>query len=238
MTIKNPSKLLVHLRQLQQMRGSSVNMSPELRRIKDWQHQRLTESYQDLAADARFAPATAFFLDELYGGKDCALRDRDLVRMEPTMQRLLPAFALETVEKAIALDVISEECDQAMAKATADIKTLSKAAYCKAFKQIGMRAERERQVHLMEDVGARLDIVVKKSMIYTTVKMLRGPSKLAGMGEIHAFLEAGFTAFRHMNGASYFLQTIAIRERTFIARIFAGEVEPYRIDNIAAAASL
>jgi hypothetical protein len=231
--VKPESTLLVHLRKLQQMRGASANMSPSLRRVKDWQHQRLALTYADLSADARFAPATAFFLDELYGGKDCALRDRDLVRMVPTMQRLLPAFALETVEKAIALDVISEECDQAMAAATAHLNKLSEATYCAAFRQIGMQAAREHQVVLMQEVGARLDVVVKKSMIYTTLKMLRGPSKLAGMGEIQAFLEAGFTAFRHMQGAEYFLQTIARREATFITRIFADEAKPFRLDGIA-----
>jgi hypothetical protein len=226
---KQPSVLLTHLRKLQQMRGSSADMSPQLQRLKQWQHARLAVTYQDLSADPRFAPATAFFLDELYGGKDCALRDRDLLRMVPTMQRLLPAFALDTVEKAIALDVISEECDQAMAAATVDLKQLTEAAYCKAFKKVGMRAERERQVLLMQEVGARLDVVVKKSMIYTTLKMLRGPSKLAGMGEIQAFLEAGFTAFRHMQGAEYFLHTIASRESIFIARIFAEEADPFRL---------
>ncbi len=229
MAEKQASFLLTHLRKLQQMRGSSADMSPQLLRVKEWQHARLAVTYQDLSADPRFAPATAFFLDELYGGKDCALRDRDLVRMVPTMQRLLPAFALDTVEKAIALDVISEECDQAMAAATGDLKQLTEAAYCKAFKKVGMRAERERQVLLMQEVGTRLDVVVKKSMIYTTLKMLRRPSKLAGMGEIQAFLEAGFTAFRHMQGADYFLHTIATRESTFIARIFAEEVDPFRL---------
>lgn len=64
---KSEPTLLTHLRKLQQMRGSSATMSPELRRIKDWQHARLAVTYADLAADARFAPATAFFLDELYG---------------------------------------------------------------------------------------------------------------------------------------------------------------------------
>lgn len=236
MTQKQPSKLLEHLLQLQQMRGSSATISPELRRIKDWQHARLAVTYADLAADTRFAPATAFFLDELYSGKDCALRDRDLVRMVPTMQRLLPAFALATVEKAIALDVISEECDQAMAAATAHLKNISEASYCAAFQQVDMQMERQHQVVLMQEVGSQLDVVVKKSMIYTTLKMLRGPSKLAGMGEIQAFLEAGFTAFRHMKGADYFLQTIAQRESTFITRIFAGEAKPFRLEGIPVAA--
>ena len=237
------SNLLAHLRQLQQMRGSAATdaantapkIAPALRRLKQWQHARLRLTYADLAADARFAPATAFFLDELYGGKDCALRDRDLVRMVPTMQRLLPAFALQAVEKAIALDVISEQCDQAMAEATADLKSLSEATYCAAFRQVGMQAERERQVVLMQEVGAQLDVVVKKSIIYTTLKMLRGPAKMAGMGEIQAFLEAGFTAFRHMNGADYFLQTIAQREGAFITRIFANEADPFRLEGFASA---
>jgi hypothetical protein len=52
--------------------------------------------------------------------------------------------------------------------------------------------------------------------------MLRGPSKLAGLSEMQQFLETGFSAFRHMKGASHFLATIGERETKLIEDIFAG----------------
>ena len=81
----------------------------------------------------------------------------------------------------------------------------------------------------MREVGKGLDRVVKKPLIYTTLKMLRRPAALAGLGEIQRFLEAGFSAFMHMNGADYFLATIAEREKILIERLLDKHPEPFAI---------
>ncbi len=73
----------------------------------------------------------------------------------------------------------------------------------------------------MREVGEGLDVVVKKPLIYSALKMLRRPAKIAGLGEMQAFLEVGFTAFRHMKGAGPFLRTIEQRERKVIDALFA-----------------
>lgn len=56
--------------------------------------------------------------------------------------------------------------------------------------------------------------------------MMHGPAHLAGLGELHAFLERGFEAFRSMRDASEFLETIVERERAVAAAIFAGSALP------------
>ncbi len=233
--------MLEHLHRLQALRGLNHQVgnnhafSQHLARLKRWQHLRLAETYADLLADKRYRPATQFFLDELYGANVDAeskiaassIRDRDLIRMYPTMKRVLPKFAFETVTKALALDVLSEEFDQALARELKG-QTITAAGYALAFRTVGRKNDRLAQVKLMQDVGIGLDAVVKKPMLYTTLKLLRGPSKLAGLAEMQRFLEAGFGAFRHMKGASYFLSTIATREMAFIEAIFAGKPIDYR----------
>ena len=81
----------------------------------------------------------------------------------------------------------------------------------------------------MREVGKGLDRVVKKPLIYTTLKMLRRPAGMAGLGEIQRFLEAGFSAFMHMNGADYFLETIAGRETILIGRLLDKHPDPFAI---------
>ncbi len=234
--------MIEHLKKLERLRGS-INreqtadspFSKTLRDVKTWQHLRLVRTYRDLAADDRYAPAVTFFLDELYGSgasvNASALRDRDLIRMYPTMKRVLPQFAFETVEKALELDVLAEEFDQAVAKNIASTAngSITEDDYIAAFRAAGRRDDRLRQVKLMQEVGTGLEAVVKKPFIYTTLKMLRTPSKLAGLSAMQKFLEAGFTAFRHMNGADYFLTTIASREAAIIDRIFDGVAKPFEI---------
>ncbi len=219
--------MLDHLTQLNVLRGPDSRIrrdaafAARVAAVKQFQHARLERWYADLSADPRYTAAVAFFLDELYGEADSALRDRDLIRMEPTMRRLLPRFAFDTVERALELDLLSEQFDQALAGAI-DPGAISETTYTDAFRAAGRREDRLRQVALMRGVGEGLDRVVAKPLIYSTLKMLRGPARLAGLGEMQRFLEAGFTAFRHMAGAEFFLDTISRRETDLIEQIFAG----------------
>lgn len=227
--------MLERLKKLQKLRGAEATSESRdagfqlrLKAVKTWQQARLARSYADLAADARYAPAITFFLDELYGIKDSTIRDRDLVRMVPTIKRLLPTFAFDAVNSALELDVLAEEFDQALTNAL-DRQPLNEETYLKAFRDVGRREDRLRQIVLMQAVGEGLDRMVKKPLIFSTLKMLRGPAQMAGLGEMQRFLEAGFTAFRHMKGADYFLATIASRERLLIERILSGEAAPFSV---------
>ena len=223
--------MLATLNRLEALRG---NASParaptfalRLAALKRWQQARLARTYADLYADPRYAPAVMFFLDELYGGKDSAIRDRDLIRMYPTIRRVLPRFAFKTVTDALELDVLSEEFDQSLTTILGGAE-ITEQNYADAFQQAGRRADRERQVVLMRDVGAGLDRVVAKPLIYTTLKLLRRPAQAAGLGAMQQFLEVGFTAFRHMKGARYFLDTIAYREQRMITRLMDGAEDPF-----------
>ena len=227
--------MLERLKKLQQLRGAEATAESgdagfhmRLKAVKAWQQARLARSYADLAVDTRYAPAIAFFLNELYGIKDATMRDRDLVRMYPTIKRLLPKFAFDAVNAALELDVLAEEFDQALANALGR-QPITEASYLKAFRAVGRREDRLRQIVLMQAVGEGLDRMVKKPLIFSTLKMLKGPAQMAGLGEMQQFLEAGFTAFRHMKGADYFLATIATREKILIERILDNEVDPFSV---------
>ena len=227
--------MLERLKKLQQLRGAEAaaysrdaGFVARLKAVKTWQQKRLARTYADLAADIRYAPAITFFLDELYGIKDSTIRDRDLARMVPTIKRLLPKFAYDAVNKALELDVLAEEFDQALTSALGK-EPLTESSYLKAFRAVGRLDDRLHQIALMGAVGEGLDRMVKKPLIFSTLKMLRAPAQMAGLGEMQKFLEAGFTAFRHMNGADYFLATIASRETTLIERIMKGESDPFSV---------
>jgi len=227
--------MLERLKRLQELRSAEQlakagdgGFQARVLEVKRWQQVRLARSYADLAADPRYDGAVTFFLEEIYGTKDSAIRDRDLIRMYPTMKRLLPKFAFDTVDRALELDVLAEEFDQAIARALGS-SPLTEGCYLTAFRDVGRREERLHQVDLMRAVGEGLDLVVKKPMIYSALKMLRGPATLAGLGEMQQFLEVGFTAFRKMKGATYFLSTIAERETILIERILGGHPAPMAI---------
>lgn len=222
-------QMLDHLARLKTMRGPGIHspaFGKRLLALKEWQRARLGRTYADLAAEPRYARAVAFFLDDLYGAKDFAARDEEMLRIYPTMVKLLPATTVETVGLALELDALAEELDQAVAQALPSGE-ITERGYCAAFRSAGRERERMRQIALVPEVGARLDDVVKKPLIYSTLKLLRGPAKLAGLADMQSFLERGFTAFREMGGADAFLATIARRETAVVKRIFSSHPSPF-----------
>jgi hypothetical protein len=223
-----PESLRLNLERLRELRGREAHghTPPRLVEVKAWQAGRLARTYADLAANPRYAKATAFFLDDLYGAKDFSGRDQAMLRIYPLMVRTLPRGAVETAALAIEVDALSEELDRRVAACIA-AGPVTEASYGHAYREAGTRAQRQRPIDLIDDVGRRLDALVVKPMIYATLKLMRRPAKLAGLEDLQVFLEHGFEAFRHMGGAEEFLATITEREGRTLSRLFSGHPSPF-----------
>ena len=98
----------------------------------------------------RYAKATAFFLGDLYGAKDFSGRDEAMLRIYPVMVRTLPRGAVETAALAIEVDALSEDLDRRVAAAL-ETGPMTEPAYAQAYRQAGTRAERVRQIELIDD---------------------------------------------------------------------------------------
>lgn len=224
--------VLPHLETLKSLRGQPLAdpvLAARLEEVKRWQHDRLARTYADLVAHSRYAKAATFFLEDLYGAKDFSRRDEEMARIYPTLVRLLPASTVETVDLALELDALAEAFDQDMARALPPRGAIDESTYAAAFRQVGREPQRYRQVELVGEVGRRLDHVVKKPLIATTLRMLRKPAHMAGLGDLQAFLEHGFDAFRAMGGAEEFLGIITRRETAIMQRVFAGHPQPFAV---------
>lgn len=227
---QDPSPMLQHLARLKTLRvGRDADFTRRLMALKGWQTARLAATYADLARNPRYKAAVDFFLEDLYAPKDFSARDGELVRIHGTLVRLLPASAVETVTLAIELDALAEEFDQALTLALPGAQAITAKAYCEAFRTVGGRDGRLHQVSLVTAVGQRLDELVRKPLIFTTLKMLRRPARMAGLGDLQDFLERGFSGFRQMGGAEEFLATIARRETLIMERIFASAADPFKV---------
>lgn len=204
-------------------------------RLKAWQVDRLTRSYADLLNHPRYGKAAAFFRTDLYGPRDASQRDRDVERVFPAMVRILPAAALDVVATALELDALSEELDRDLALVLwEDLECgdrIDDALYTEGYRRIGQRAQRERQIVVIAELGRDLDRLVHVPLLYQSLKMMRQPARLAGIAALQSFLERGFTAFRDMGGADEFLALIVRRETTILERIFAGDAAPFALED-------
>lgn len=196
--------------------------------LRRFQVGRMMQTHADLLAVQESSAAANFFLSDLYGPEDLTQRDVSLQRVISAMERLLPEAALKTVADAIALDALSEKLDAAMARALGEAFTEDQ--YIAAYRQVTSRADRERQLAYIEAVGIALCDLVRVPLIGSTLVMMRGPAKMANLGELQNFLERGFRAFKAMKRPRNFVATILCRERVILERLYAGTDEPFSID--------
>lgn len=222
------SALRRHLERLKALRGKGSSPPARLHELKAWQAQRLAATYADLAAQPRYTAATAFFLDDLYGPKDFSVRDEEMLRILPTMARMLPASAVETATLAIELEALSEDLDHRLAAALPRGE-ITEATYAKAYRESATRDERQRQIELIDAAGRRLDALVAKPFVGGTLKLMRQPARLAGLGDLQDFLERGYEAFRRMKGADDFLALLRRREEAILQRLTSGASDPFLV---------
>jgi len=220
------ARLEQHLRKLRALRGGDTRAPDRLQELKRWQADRLQRTYADFSAQLRYRAATAFFIGDLYGPKDFSSRDQAMLRILPVMARMLPESAVETAALAIELEALSEELDHALAWALVP-GPITDSSYAEAYRKSATRADRERQVELIDATGRRLDTLVGKPMVERMLKLMRRPARMAGLADLQDFLERGFAAFRAMQGADEFLATVKRRETQILNRLFSGEARPF-----------
>ena len=198
--------------------------------LREWQAARLVKSYTDLLASERYGKAARFFFSDLYGPKDFSSRDEEVERILPMLVAMLPASALRTIALAVELDALTEFLDLAMVaelRAAGRIGSIDENAYAAAYRAVGHRSERERQILLMRDAGEVLKQLAQRSLLTTALKLMRRPAHLAGLGELHEFLEKGFDAFRQMGDATEFLDCIENKEQKLLIKLFDSAKNPF-----------
>ena len=196
----------------------------DFRRLKEWQAARLASSYTELLTSPRHKPAAEFFLSDLYGPKDFRSRDDELARVVPIMVHVLPAKALMTLLEAVKMDTLSESLDTAMVLALRKLgksKAIDWPAYVAAYRACGRRKDRELQIALIDKIGKTLDRLTRIPLIHFSLRLMNRPAHLAGLGDLHSFLQRGFDAFSAMKGANEFLAIVTERETALMQELFA-----------------
>lgn len=201
-------------------------------RLRAWQAARLARTHADLLASPRYGQAAQFFLSDLYGPKDFSSRDEEVERILPLLITMLPASALQTVALAVELDALTEELDSAMVAELCRaglIEQVDDKAYAAAYRAVGARPERERQIVLIRQTGEALDELARKPLLSGLLRLMRRPAQLAGLADLHEFLDRGFRAFRGMGSAGEFLDSIEDKEKILLSKLFANADEPFAV---------
>ncbi|MET0327843.1 MAG: hypothetical protein ABW163_03630 [Luteimonas sp.] len=231
-----PARLARRLRWHQALHDPDADpriVSHWLAELRRWQSARLRSSFMRFLDDPGRAPAAGFFLDDVYGDRDFSRRDADIVRVMPTMRRLLPAALLETVSDAIELVALSQALDLRMVEALQALaprrRRLDDALYARAYARVGRAGLRRRQVRLVARVGRGFAAALKMRGVAALMAFSRGPARLAGLTQLQGFLERGHAAFAALPDAEAFVAEIERDELEVSRRLFAGHPTPYAL---------
>ncbi|WP_298835221.1 hypothetical protein [uncultured Piscinibacter sp.] len=202
-----------------ELRAADPLLALAVVKLKEYQQRRFCLTYADLLASPRYAAASRFFLDELYGPKDFSERDAQFARVVPALVRLFPREIVETVDVLARLHALSETLDTTMARQLID-RPVDRRSYLLAWQATGDEASRERQIALTLTIGRELDRLTRKPLLRRTLHLMRGPARAAGLPALQQFLETGFDTFKDMGGADTFLSTVGERERRLARVLF------------------
>jgi hypothetical protein len=219
--------ILHHLRTVdaeRRHRAGHPELTTRVHALKAYQQRRFAHSYADLLKTARYGPAARFFLDELYGPHDFSERDAQFARVVPALVRLFPQEIVATVDTLAELHALSETLDTVAAGHLPESR-VDAFTYAAAWQATGRCDDREKQIALTLAVGESLDRLTRNPLLRHTLRMMRGPARAAGLGELQRFLESGFDTFKAMGGAREFLSTIADRERALARALFEAPLQ-------------
>lgn len=200
--------------------------------IKSFQNIRLESTYKDLLQDKATYLACRFFLDQLYCTHDVSLRDHQVERVLPKLERLLPGGAVETVRKVIFMDYLAETMDDELTNFINEEEwfsdtSLQEKAYIDAFRRQGQFSLREKQIFLVQEVGESLRKLVRLPFLGGVMRMTRGAAQKAGLEDFHNFLSSGLQAFSALDKPTLFFQIIQEREISLLEGIRQGTLSKF-----------
>lgn len=227
----NPLQALLDVEKLRHERIETAGLDPKEALLRAWQSRRLGTTYADLLGHPRYEPACRFFLDDLYGPRDFSQRDYDLTRMYEFAQTFVPAALIQPLARTVELHFMTHALDAQLLDALVNklgvTDRITTALYAEGYRVCDNYAERARQIDMIVEIGELLDRLVRVPLIGAAVTVARGPARRAGWVELTDFLERGYTAFRHMKGATFFLSTVRQREMRSLDKIFARDPDPF-----------
>lgn len=235
-TAGDAAHLLTHLAQARpgrRVRVESKALPAEIALLRAFQSKRLATTHADLLANPRYAPATRFFLTDVYAPRDFSQRDADLQRFYEGVRRVLPERAVSILGNVVTLSNLTNDLDDRLARALVDdlgvTDDITPQQYAAGYRICDNYDDRLRQIRLIGDIGGGIDRLVQIPFIGIALRLAHAPATLAGWDDLQHFLERGFGAFKHMKGAGEFLTIIDRRETAILDRIFAGEADPFAL---------
>ncbi|MDO9292331.1 MAG: hypothetical protein Q7U09_12180 [Hydrogenophaga sp.] len=217
-------QIRMHLQRVEHLREQALDagLASAVHQVKQLQARRFRATYADFLVQPRYAEATRFFLDELYGEHDFTERDAQFGRIAGAIERMFPDAVAELAVDLAETHALTETLDHQLAThwLAQDSSRSEAERYVRSWRLTGERPLRDRQLSVVKHMGRELQRLTRMRSLSIALKLMRKPAQAAGLSSLQQFLESGFSAFASLGDAQAFLATINEREHAWIDTLF------------------
>ena len=224
---------LQHRQEAQRVTVDGASLDPQLVMLRQWQSERLANTYADLLAVEQYRSACKFFLSDIYAPVDFSQRNHDAEHLYSVLARFLPEAMLALLADAIRINQLTSQLDHQLLNVLVDdlgvTDTITAEIYAQAYRLCNNYEERREQIELLTKILWEAARGARNPIFAISMRLVRGTAHQAGWSEIYDFLERGYLACKPMRNVDTFVKTIEQREMALLDRIFAGEAEPFAV---------
>ncbi|MDO9250391.1 hypothetical protein [Hydrogenophaga sp.] len=218
------AQIRMHLQRVGHLREQAhdAGLANAVHQVKQLQARRFRATYADFLVQPRYAAATRFFLNELYGEHDFTERDAQFGRIAGAIERMFPDAVAELAVDLAETHALTETLDHQLAThwLAQDSACSEAERYVRSWRLTGERPLRDRQLSVVKHMGRELQRLTRMKSLSIALKLMRKPAQAAGLLSLQQFLENGFSAFASLGDAQAFLATINEREHAWIDALF------------------
>ncbi len=199
----------------------------QLNQVQQWQHQRLSETYQELMASPSQAQLVHFFLDEVYRGVDLTHLARKLTKTAKLVDKLFTD--LQLIHIAIEFNALNAELDESITRTLFEdlqVEAVNADNYAKAFARENPQL-RQRQLELLYEFAREARDCVDDSFVYSAFKLAKYPAKLGGLGSLYRLIAQGFDAMRAVEAPCDLIEELLEHEQQIYAALFQQNTNPF-----------
>jgi hypothetical protein len=190
--------------------------------LQTFQSHRLRRDHADLAVEAQYQEIGEFFFQELYGPRDFSARDEQGHRLRQFVH-MAPGLAVRDVEQVLKLLELTNVLDDAVVKRLIALDApldFDETLYERAYRLADNYADRVLQIELVRDSLYNVYRLARKPLLGTVLQRTQGLAQAVGMNDIHRFLRVGYQAILPVRDIHRFIETICLRERDRLDRIY------------------
>ena len=203
--------------------------------VQAWQKNRMQHSHAKQFAEKQNVLMSEYFLNRLYGGDDFDAMAEQIARLTKyahKAEKLIPDNAVKTGTLGVKLAIFAVQLDEQVAAQLLEDyhphEVLNDDMMRLTYLKLDQRDNRLKQLALLDELGLNLDKYMRSFMVQAAFKMCKGAAEKYRFELMYDFMHEGFLAMKPLKSAEKFVREFTQGERDVVAKVHAGDPQPFR----------